>query len=195
VLWLGEMLGKPKPSKKKLIGINLINPGNFRSYGGTFSRQRVLNFYKNLITDLQLQGQEFRLFTNGMTADLRLGKRLVDDLNLAPGVLLPRPIKSEDLISDILGFDIIFAARMHAGIVATALGVPTIGIIWSEKIDLFSKIVGIRNNYFDETEMNPIFIAQRLAGRIVTDPNNAEIEILMNANVYHLHKFLDSLGG
>jgi len=194
VLWLGEMLGPKTKSPRELIGINLINPGNFRAYGGTFSREKVLNFYKNIITELQFGRQEFRLFTNGMVADIRLGKRLVRDLNLAPHVLLPRPINSQDLISDILSFDIILAARMHAGIVATALGVPVIGLIWSEKIEMFSKIVGIRHNYFDETEMNPVLIAERLSKRLVATPNNTEIEILKRANVKHLHKFLDSLG-
>jgi polysaccharide pyruvyl transferase WcaK-like protein len=194
VLWLGEMLGQTTQSKNRLIGINLINPLNFRDYGGKASRDKVLNFYKNLITELQMQSQDFRLFTNGMSVDLELGERLVADLNLQPETLLRRPLTSKDLIADILSFDIVFAARMHAGIVATALGLPTIGLIWAEKIDLFTKTVGIRKNYFDEAEMNPVLIAERLAMRKVTEPDKAEIEKLKKANVQHLHKFLDSLG-
>jgi polysaccharide pyruvyl transferase WcaK-like protein len=83
---------------------------------------------------------------------------------------------------------------MQSGILATALGVPTIGLIWAEKIDFFTKIVGVRNNYFDETEMNPVLIAQRLAERRVTEPNKLEIERLKIANVKHLQEFLNSLG-
>ena len=193
VLWLGQMLGFPPHSNQKLIGLNLINPENFRDYGGKLSSDRVLNFYKNLIVELQLEGAKFRLFTNGMKSDMAFGERLLKDLNLPASTLLPAPATSKELITDILSFDIILAARMHAGIVSTALGVPTVGLIWSEKIELFTTIAGIRNNYFDENELDPVAIAKRLASRKVTVPNEAELETLKNKNVKHLHAFLDSL--
>jgi hypothetical protein len=66
-------------------------------------------------------------------------------------------------------------------------------LIWSEKIELFTTIAGIRNNAFDENELDPPAIAKRLASRKVTVPNEAELETLKNKNVKHLHAFLDSL--
>jgi polysaccharide pyruvyl transferase WcaK-like protein len=195
VLWLKEMLSGTKSVNSKLIGINLINPHNFRDYGGELSYEKVLNFYKNLITELQLKGQLFKLFSNGMSQDMQFGQRLVTDLNLPPATLLPAPTTSKELIDDILGFDIILAARMHAGIVSTALEVPTLGLIWSEKIDLFTKIVGIRDNYFSESELDPALIANRLASRSVTDPNYKQVNELKQKTTQYLYEFLDSIGG
>ena len=195
VLWLKEMLSGTKSVSLKLIGINLINPHNFRDYGGELSYEKVLNFYKNLITELQLKGQLFKLFSNGMSQDMQFGQRLVTDLNLPPATLLPAPTTSKELISDILGFDIILAARMHAGIVSTALEVSTLGLIWSEKIDLFTKIVGIRDNYFSEQELDPALIANRLASRSVTAPNYKQVNELKQKTTQYLYEFLDSIGG
>jgi polysaccharide pyruvyl transferase WcaK-like protein len=195
VLWLKEMLGGTTSTKSKLIGINLINPHNFRDYGGELSYEKVLNFYKNLITELQLKGQLFKLFSNGMSQDMQFGHRLVTDLNLPPATLLPAPTTSKELISEILSFDIILAARMHAGIVSTALEVPTLGLIWSEKIDLFTRIVGIRDNYFSEKELDPALIANRLLTRSVTEPNYKQVNELKQKTARYLYEFLDSIGG
>lgn len=194
VLWLNSMLGKPNRSPEKLIGVNLVNPSNFRDYGGKMSGDQVLNFYKNLISELQIRKQPFVLFTNGMQADVKFGQRLLRDMNLSASSLLPAPETSKELISDLLRFDIILAARMHAGIVATALGVPTIGLIWGEKIELFARVYGIRPNYFAEAEMDPGLIASLLADRNAQQPDQATLENLRRGTSEYLHKFLDSLG-
>ena len=195
VLWLKEMLHKIKPSKQKLIGLNLINPNNFRDYGGELSYEKVLNFYKNLITELQLSGEGFKLFSNGMSQDMQFGQRLLTDLNLPDSALLSAPSTSKQLISNILDFDIILAARMHAGIVSTSLEVPTLGLIWSDKIELFTNIAGIRNNYFNENELDPALIANRLAKRSVINPDQKKMSELKQKTAQYLYDFLDSLGG
>lgn len=195
VLWLREMLQKSDPPKHKLIGLNLINPDNFRGYGGELTYEKVMNFYKNLITELQLRGEAFKLFSNGMNADMQFGQRLLTDLNLPASTLLPAPSTSKELISNILDFDIILAARMHAGIVSTSLNVPTLGLIWSDKIELFTNIAGIRDNYFNEGELDPALIADRLSGRSVTIPNQAKLFELKQKTKSYLYDFLDSLGG
>jgi polysaccharide pyruvyl transferase WcaK-like protein len=195
VLWLKEMLGQPEPAKSKLIGLNLINPHNFRDYGGELSYEKVLNFYKNLITELQQSGERFKLFSNGMSQDMQFGQRLLTDLNLPTSTLLEAPTTSKELISEILNFEIILAARMHAGIVSTALEVPTLGLIWSDKIELFTNIAGIRNNYFNENELDPALIANRLARKDVTKPDHKQLTELKQKTAQHLYEFLDSVGG
>jgi polysaccharide pyruvyl transferase WcaK-like protein len=178
-----------------LIGLNLINPNNFRDYGGELSYEKVLNFYKNLITELQLSGEGFKLFSNGMSQDMQFGQRLLTDLNLPDSALLSAPSTSKQLISNILDFDIILAARMHAGIVSTSLEVPTLGLIWSDKIELFTNIAGIRNNYFNENELDPALIANRLAKRSVINPDQKKMSELKQKTAQYLYDFLDSLGG
>jgi polysaccharide pyruvyl transferase WcaK-like protein len=195
VLWLKEMLGRSEPTKPKQIGINLINPNNFRDYGGELSYEKILNFYKNLITELRQSEEQFKLFSNGMSADMQFGQRLLTDLNLPSSALLPAPTTSKELISDILNFEIILAARMHAGIVSTALEVPTLGLIWSDKIELFTNIFGIRNDYFNEHELNPALIADRLAKRSVTKPDHKQVTELKQKTARYLYEFLDSVGG
>jgi polysaccharide pyruvyl transferase WcaK-like protein len=84
---------------------------------------------------------------------------------------------------------------MHAGIVSTALEVPTLGLIWSEKIDLFTRIVGTRDNYFSEKQLDPALIANRLASRSVTEPNYKQVNELKQKTTQYLYEFLGSIGG
>jgi polysaccharide pyruvyl transferase WcaK-like protein len=130
-----------------------------------------------------------------MSQDMQFGQRLLTDLNLPTSTLLEAPTTSKELISEILNFEIILAARMHAGIVSTALEVPTLGLIWSDKIELFTNIAGIRNNYFNENELDPALIANRLARKDVTKPDHKQLTELKQKTAQHLYEFLDSVGG
>lgn len=194
VLWLGDMV-KPRPvAAAPLIGINLVNPENFVVYGGNLARTDVVDFYARLLTELRNRGENFELFTNGMAVDVEFGRELLSRLGLPPETLLDAPVTSSDLIDDLARYDIILASRMHAGIVACALGKPVVGLIWSNKIELFSQIAGIRSNYFDENELDADRIAGMLAERRVTPMDFAGIEVLKNKTVDYLRDFIRSLG-
>lgn len=193
VLWLKDMVGELSHSRTKCIGINLINPDNFIAYGGRFSRDDVRDFYLEVIRELQARNEDFRLFTNGMAADMEFGATLLDVLGLPESTLLRAPTTSAEFITDLESFDIILAGRMHAGIVATALDMPVLGLIWSNKIELFSEITGIRSNYFDESELNATTIAQKLSDRSVTPVDEQSIAILKSKTTDHLATFIDGL--
>ncbi len=194
VLWLDSYTKRISKPSKKLIGINLINPLNFKAYGGQYSPAQIENFYKNLINELQVLDQDFVLFSNGMKVDQQLGKKLVKDLNLPVTSLLTLPASSEELIGVLRKFDILFAARMHAGITATALGLDTIGLIWSEKIEYFATIFGLRRNYFNEAEIDYRVIAKRLAKRDTDNVDKKTLEEMKQKTVLNLKDFLISVG-
>lgn len=198
VFWLREMYAYTKPISKSdaaKIGINLINPNNFSNYGGSISRDSVVNFYKNLIIELKERKADFYLFSNGMDVDQRFGSLLVESMNLRKDQLLPVPVTSAEFIDILSSFDVILSARMHAGISAYALDIPVVGLIWGEKLQFLTEITGLRDRYFNEDELDHIKIADMLIKNNMKLPDKKKREALRNQTIHYLYNFLDSLEG
>ncbi len=196
VFWLKDMLSinnKTKRPKSDKVGINLVNPNNFVRYGGKANKFTIENFYKNLLQELNMRDIDFYLFTNGMLVDQEFGERLVRSMNLPKETLLPRPLDSAEFVRIVSSFGIVLSGRMHAGIVSYALDVPVVGLIWGEKIDFFTKIVGIRNNYFNEDELDFMKIADLLTENNLEKPSIKKRDELKKKTLKYLGKFLDGI--
>lgn len=180
-------------ARRPRIGINLLNPNNFSVYGGVSSPDAVVNFYRNLIAELQRLDADFFLFSNGMTVDQTFGESLVASMNLRPEQLLHRPTTSREFVNTVAGFDIILSARMHAGITAYALDVPVVGLIWGEKLQFLTKITGLRDRYFDEHELDHREIARLLVANDLPDPDYARRSELRERTRRRLVEFVETV--
>lgn len=199
VFWLSEMniLDAPRTRVgRSRIGINLINPNNFTTYGGVTSRASIVNFYSSLIAELQARDADFYLFSNGMKVDQRFGEDLLRRMNLREDRLLRRPTNSVGFVRLVSDFDIILSARMHAGITAYALDVPVVGLIWGEKLQFFTRITGLRDRYFREDELDVKQIASLLIDNNLPQPDRALRSELRERTRACLSEFIDvNLGG
>lgn len=196
VFWLRDMMSIDNKKNRSTgrIGINLVNPNNFARYGGSVNKYTVENFYKNLIQELNQHDADFYLYTNGMQVDQDFGERLLKSMNLPHYRLLRKPETSADFVQMTMGFDVIMSGRMHAGIVAYALDIPLLGLIWGEKIDFFAKITGIRENYFNENEMDSEKIVDMLVSKKVKRANIKIKKELKNKTYEYLEYFLNCVG-
>jgi polysaccharide pyruvyl transferase WcaK-like protein len=193
VLWLDKMTPNRSSTTRRMIGINLVNPDNFRSYGGNFSRAEVVDFYSNLLSELTNAKQKFVLFTNGMKVDHDFGRELIEKVGLSSNALVPAPQTSDEFLATLKTFDIILAGRMHAGIAASALGIPVVGLIWSNKIEMFAEIYGLRKNYFAENQLDAHRIATKLSARTVARIETSQVEFLRKRTLEYLTDFVSSL--
>ena len=200
VFWLNEMemvdvhRRKPLNPTGNRIGINLINPKNFSDYGGRVSPASIVNFYRNLIAELQRLDADFTLFSNGMEVDERFGDSLVKSMNLRADQILNRPATSAEFVNAVADFDIILSARMHAGITAYAIDVPVVGLIWGEKLQFLTSITGLRDRYFDESELDARKIAALLVSNELPEPDVARRADLRESTRHYLTGFLDKIG-
>ncbi|WP_434810418.1 polysaccharide pyruvyl transferase family protein [Microbacterium sp. bgisy189] len=199
VFWLDEMdmvdrhtRERAEPRRRR-IGINLLNPQNFSVYGGDLSPDAVVNFYRNLIAELQRLDADFTLFSNGMTVDQTFGRSLVSSMNLRSEQLVDRPTTSTEFVNLVASFDIILSARMHAGITAYALEVPVIGLIWGEKLRFLTSITGLRDRYFNEDELDFVKIARMLVDNDMPRPDAARRGELRERTRRQLARFVDTV--
>jgi polysaccharide pyruvyl transferase WcaK-like protein len=193
VFWLQDCFSIRKNPSTTKIGINLINPNNYKAYGGEADYFKIDNFYKNLIQELGVLGADFYLFSNGMEIDQRFGQRLITSMNLPKDRLISRPEDSTEFLEIISEFKVILAARMHAGIVAYALDIPKVGLIWSEKIDFLANIIGERKTYFSEDELDYKKIAHLLDNSQSLKINTQTKEALKKKTLKYIGIFLDDI--
>lgn len=154
-LWIPECYGIQRQHASKRIGINVIRGNIYQDYGYRYSPQELKDFYVRLIREAIKRGYEWRLFSNGMKSDQKFGVELITEMGLpAKEYLLPAPQTSEDLIQLVGSFSCILGARLHASITSYAMDVPAIGLIWNEKIRFFSNIIGKKDNFFEEDQLD-----------------------------------------
>ena len=155
-LWVPECYNmKRNENPSNVVGINVIRGRVYQAYGNTLSEFELLNFYKKLVQGVEERGWDWVLFSNGMAADQKFGTMLLRALGCSDRTkILPTANNSVDFLEQIRSFKLVFGARLHACITSYALDVPVVGLIWSEKLRIFADVIGKKNSYFEESELN-----------------------------------------
>lgn len=154
-LWAPECYHVRRKSHGETIGVNVIRGKVYQAYGNSLSEFQLLNFYKKLINGIEERGWDWVLFSNGMKADQVFGKRVLSALNCKDSKkLLNAPSNVPEFIRTLKEFKCVFGARLHACITSYALDVPVVGLIWNEKLQIFSEVIGKPDNFFSEDKLH-----------------------------------------
>jgi polysaccharide pyruvyl transferase WcaK-like protein len=193
-LWIPECYHVQRSSSPEKIGINVIRGKVYQDYGNKSSPDELTEFYMKLIRTAQDKKMDWVLFSNGMKGDQKFGIELLEKMDLpVEGNLLPAPKRPEDLIEMIRGFKGVFGARLHACITAYSLGVPVVGLIWNEKARFFAEITNKSSLFFEEGEMDPEKILDRLNESLSEKDDQATRDRLKGKTRAYLSDFLQSL--
>lgn len=192
--WIPECYGveRRKPGEDAgVVGINVIRGKVYQAYGNSLSELELMNFYKALIRGLEDRGIDWVLFSNGMKADQVFGRQLLKGLGYrVSDKLLPAPEDTMQFLETIRGFRGVFGARLHACITAYALDVPVVGLIWSEKLQIFSELIGKPQNFFTEDQLDVEHILDTLEEGLKS-PYDAQIrDALRNETAKYIRWFI-----
>lgn len=166
-LWIPEVYNIKKmihnDNKKKVVGIGLIRKGIYNDYHEeNFSDEQMQNLYVEIITELECRGYDWFLFCNGIKSDMSFGEKLLLDYSLPKTKLLSAPRSAEELLKIIINCDAIFGARLHACISSVALGIPVVGLLWDNKLDYFSRTMGIRQFFLSAMDLSGQNVVDKL---------------------------------
>ena len=129
-----------------IIGLNIARAGLFADYSGAdIDEKFLLDFWTETVKRLEDKGLQWRIFTNGLNSDEEFAKKVLE--NIGHGEKLPQIADSEQLVKMIGGFSAVIATRMHACITACSLGLPCVGLVWSEKLRFWSEKTGTPERY------------------------------------------------
>ncbi len=144
---------KKKPNAKTTIGIGVCRKTIFLDNGINFKADDIESFLLSLIEKLESEGVDWRLFTNGLDADNDFLYEIKDNNNLSDEkVQIPK--NSKELLEIISRFDGIVSFRLHSLIVSYSLGVPSIGIVWNDKVKFFEEATGHPERAFSVDQLD-----------------------------------------
>lgn len=149
-----ECYGIPSRNRSEVrrIGLCIADPRGLDVEGrlGADFHTGLADYFATLARALHDAGYQVVLFTNGALEDEALKDQIHAQLDL-PGVQrLERPLTPSTLVCSIAAFDLLVAHRLHANIIALALGVPSIGLRWDAKVESFFRMSGRSEAFLDE---------------------------------------------
>ncbi len=180
----------------EIIGIGLIRGKIYTDYGFNFKESDIINSYVNIIKELEKNNYKWQLFCNGIISDYEMGKKILKKLNLPieEKYLVKRPQESRELIKTISNYKAIIAARLHANIVATSLGIPSIGLVWNDKLKFFGKIIGCENRFIEKEKfVNAEYVLAQLEEAINNKYDVTIINNLMKFTKISLETFINKI--
>lgn len=194
-LWVPECYNmKRNENPSNVVGINVIRGRVYQAYGNTLSEFELLNFYKKLVQGVEDRGWDWVLFSNGMAADQKFGAMLLRALGCSDRTkILPTANNSVDFLEQIRSFKLVFGARLHACITSYALDVPVVGLIWSEKLRIFADVIGKKNSYFEESELNIDNILDAMEREMNSNYDKSIRDDLRARTKNYLEMFMDML--
>lgn len=103
-------------------------------------------FWQKLVRELERRGQKWQFFTNGDPADMAYARAVLASMPELAGreaeLLHPRDTEPEALMRTIAGYRGVLAFRLHSHILAASLGVPSVALVWDEKLPFFFEKIG-----------------------------------------------------
>lgn len=149
-VWSAEVYGVNRNANSDVVGVGLVRGGIFRDNGIDLSPEDVVALYRGLVGELDSRGIKWQLFTTGLGLDLDIAGRLVGAI---PGLVSPEeiavPRDAAHLIQIISGFRGVVAARLHANILSYSLGIPSVGLVWNDKLKLFGDQIGYPERFVE----------------------------------------------
>lgn len=138
-----------------IVGIGVCRFSIFEEYGSVKTANEIRNIYIELITELLQRNHKIELFTNGSQSDNMDAKALQDELKSRGYILkLNIPKSTKDLVMIISQYSQIIAARMHSCIIAYSLGIPTVGLVWNDKLKFWAENTNQSDRFLSEDDIN-----------------------------------------
>lgn len=138
-LLTGQTYGITKAENADTIGLGVIYP-NF------VDPQKALKLWQDIIRQLERQGKRWQFFSNGDPADIVFARQVIASMPELQGreaeLILPWDRQPEELVAHIAGYKSLVAYRLHSNIIACSLDIPSVALVWDDKLPRFFEKIG-----------------------------------------------------
>lgn len=137
------------------IGVNVMDFITLeKCYKNEISRDVILDVWVKFINKLLNSGYRVVLHTNGSAEDNNSLQILSERLDLNKNILIMMPKNPSELATIISNLDALVAYRLHANILAYSLSVPSVGVVWDDKVSEFASITERSNFFIGKNQIN-----------------------------------------
>jgi len=165
-VWAAEVYALPFGPRGNSLGVGVISreEANQRlARADRFSAADWKRLWLDLVCELAALGHPMELFTTGNPADWAFAEQLwagTKQLGLHQVSLAPGPASPRQLLVSLSGYSLVVAARLHAAILANAIGISTVGLGWDAKVRAYYHESGRVDQCFELTQLNAIQVRQ-----------------------------------
>jgi polysaccharide pyruvyl transferase WcaK-like protein len=162
-VWASTVYDVDKDKNSDIVGVGLVRGEIFRDNEIPLSRNQVIETYVGIFSELEKRNIKWKAFTNGLPKDLELADEIFKQIGKpteTKNILTPK--KSKDLIEIVSGFKGVIAARLHANIISYSLQIPSIGLVWNNKLPMFGKTIGYPERFINYKKFNRTYIINHL---------------------------------
>lgn len=161
-----QTYGIEKDKDAKVIGLGIVRCRIFEDYGiPEVTREFQLELWQGIAKKLEDLGYAWQFFVNGLRSDYDFALEVLHFMGReaqADTLLAPRPVQSSQLVRTIASYQGIIACRMHANIIAYALGIASVGLVWNEKMVFWGERIGTPERFLTSGQFKPSLIIQCL---------------------------------
>ncbi|MBW8011457.1 MAG: polysaccharide pyruvyl transferase family protein [Chloroflexi bacterium] len=182
-MWAADVYGpNTTPQDEQVIGLGVIHLQDvnfYRPAKAALLETDLLDAWLGIISVFHNQGIKFEIFTNGNPDDYEFAHglfRAVQTKLSIPCKLATRPTKPIDLARGISKYSGVIASRLHANIIAASYQIPSIGLVWDEKIRAFYNSIHRPRNVFPLIDFIPEKVIEVLLDSIRTGVDAAMVE-------------------
>src|SRR5699024_2663748 len=140
-------------NKSDVFGIGLVRGGIFLDNEREFGPDNVVDFYAELITEMETRGLKYQLFTNGASADIELVPAIERKLNNRKLDVI-EPKEDKVLIETIAMFTTVLGEIIQLTVLSYAFCLSSIVFVWNDKLTLFGQDIGYRECFFEYNEFD-----------------------------------------
>ncbi|MDE7313293.1 MAG: polysaccharide pyruvyl transferase family protein [Eubacterium sp.] len=161
-----QAYGIQKDAQSQVIGLGIVRYRIFEDYGiPQVTREFQLELWQGIAKELERRGYAWQLFVNGLRSDYDFALEVLRYMGRegeADTLLAPRPVQSSELVQTIAGYQGVIACRMHANIIAYALGIVSVGLVWNDKMVFWGERIGCPERFLTSGQFTPDQIVQCL---------------------------------
>ncbi|KAI4448825.1 hypothetical protein C823_003352 [Eubacterium plexicaudatum ASF492] len=165
-VFTSEVYGITRQTHSKVIGLGIVRHRIFEDYGIThITKEFQLEMWKGVAKELEARGYRWQFYVNGLRSDYDFAIELLQYMGReseASVLLAPRPVESRELVALTASYAGVIACRMHANIIAYALGIPSVGLVWNDKMVFWGERIGCPERFLTSERFEPRQIVQCL---------------------------------
>ncbi len=154
-----RVYGVKKMGKTNTIGIGIVRHRIFEANGlEQVTKEIQLELWSGIAKLLEAHGYKWKFFVNGLRSDQEFAEEVLAYMGReqeANERLVERPVTADELVRTISSFEGIIACRMHANIIAYALGIPSIGLVWNDKLLFWGQKIGYPDRFLTYERFQP----------------------------------------
>lgn len=161
-----QVYGIRADTQTRTIGLGVVRYRIFEDYGlAQVTREFQLEMWQGITRELEARGYAWQFYVNGLRSDYDFALEILEYMGReseAARLLAPRPVQSRELIALTASFAGVIACRMHANIIAYALGIASVGLVWNEKMVFWGERIGCPERFLTSEQFEPKRIVQCL---------------------------------